>query len=441
MDQRSLVLMDAAGGTGLRDTRLRGWRFVAARGGWVLVVVWILANFVWSLPAQLHTFQHPSSRSTELAPGAVAALGRIGITLDAYAWMAVVFGSLVVLVAMALAFLLFWRRRDDWMALLVSLLFPAYCLDSIGPSENFRAAPTGSALAVANTILLAAITFAIIYAVFMLFPSGRFVPSWSWALLVACVVWQGAITAKPTVTILFLGYPIFLGAAVGSQIYRYRKVTTPIQRQQTRWAVFGLVLALLANQAFWWLSSAFTPLGRTIFPPFAYLALYGSVLFIPVTFFIAIQRYRLYEIDIIIRRTLIYGTLTAFLAGMYFAVVLSVQAVTQHLTGQTGQQPITIVATTLLIAVLFTPLRRRIQAGIDRAFYRSKYNSAQTLERFTATLRTETDLSALREHLVGVVQETMQPASASLWLRPTQRAGAVASREHASRGPREARDE
>ncbi len=434
MDQRSPSLTDDAHNIRPRDTRLRDWRLVAVRAGWVLLVVWILANFVWSLPAQLHTFQHPSSRSAELAPSAVAALAHIGVTLDAYAWAAVGFGILVMTVATALALLLFWRRGDDWVAMLVSLLFPAYCLQSIGPSESFTTAPTGSPLAVANSILLAAITFAIIYAVFMLFPSGRFVPSWSWALLVVCVVWFGAITAKPAVSILFLGYPIFLGAAVGSQVYRYRKISTLVQRQQTRWAVFGLVLALLANQAFW-LTTGFTPLGKTIFPPFAYLALYGSVLLIPVTFFIAIQRYRLYEIDIIIRRTLIYGTLTTFLAGMYFAVVLSVQAVTRHLTGETGQQPITIVATTLLIAALFTPLRRRIQAIVDRRFYRRKYDAARTLERFAATLRSEVDLSALHEHLVAVVQQTMQPASASLWLRPTQQAGAVAPPEQAPHGP------
>ncbi len=399
----------------ISDTRLRGWRLVAARASWVLVVVWILAYFVWSLPAQLHTFQHPSSQSAELAPDAVAALGRLGVTLDAYAWTAVGFGCLIMLVATALALLLFWRRGDDWMALLVSLLFPAYCLDSIGPSESFHAAPTGSPLAVGNTILLAAITFAIIYAVFMLFPSGRFVPSWSWALLVACVAWMGAITAVPTLLILFAGYPIFLGAAVGCQIYRYWRVSTLVQRQQTRWAVFGLATALLANQVFWW-TAGLTALVKTIYPPLAYLALYGSVLLIPVTFFIAIQRYRLYEIDVIIRRTLIYGSLTVLLAALYFGLVLGAQAVLRTLTGQTGEQPLVIVATTLLIAALFAPLRRGIQAVINRRFFRAKYNSARTLERFAATLRNEVDLGDLHEHLVAVVEETMHPAHISLWL-------------------------
>lgn len=407
-------------------TRLRGWRLHAARTTWVFVVAWILANFALSLPGQLHTFQHPSARSTELAPGAVAALRHAGVTLHTYAWLAVGFGCLIMLAATLLAFVLFWRRGDDWMVLLVSLLFPAYCLLSIGPTESLRAVPSGPPLAIANTILLGTVTFVVIYAVFMLFPSGRFVPSWSWALLLAFVGWVAARTTAPMVGVLFLGYPLFLGAAVVCQIYRYRKASTPMQRQQTRWAVFGLVTALAANQAFW-LTSGLTPLGKTIYPPFSYLALYGSVLLIPVAFFIAIQRYRLYEIDTLINRALVYATLTAILAGIYFAIVLGTQGVAQRLTGQTGQQPVVIVATTLLIAALFAPLRRRIQSGIDRAFYRGKYDAGRTLRAFGATVRMETDLSDLSDHVVAVVQQTIRPAHVSLWLHTPIRLSAEPS--------------
>lgn len=412
------------------DAQLRGGRLVAARAIWMLLMAWFVASFAASLPAQLSVFQHPGALSTELAPGAVAALQRAGISLTAYAWLAVAFGSLIMLVALALAVVLFWRRGNDWMALLVSLLFPAYCLNSTGPSELFRTVPSGSPLAVANTVLLALITFAVIYAVLMLFPSGRFVPSWSWALLVAFLIWIAARTVAPTLAILFLGYPIFLGAAVACQIYRYRKVSTPVQRQQSRWAVFGLVVALLANQAFWQ-TAGLTPLNRSIYPPFAYLALYGSVLLIPVTFFIAIQRYHLYEIDVIIRRTLTYGTLTAILAAIYYSVVIGVQVVTQHLTGLTGQSPVVIVMTTLLVAALFAPLRRWVQALVDRAFYRTKYNATRTLAAFGEQMRVETDLEALREHVVEVVRQTMQPAQVSLWLNTPPRRNASHALEDA----------
>lgn len=423
----AIPFADAEVRTGGIPARLkwqRDWRLIAARVAWVVALVWILGSFAWSLPHQLVVFQHPSARSTELAPAAIAALRQVGISVGVYAWVAVISGSVVMLVATALALILFWRRGDDWMALLVALLFPAYCLQSIGPSETFTAAPSGSPLQVANTIALAIVTFAIIFAVFMLFPSGRFAPAWSWILLVGFVLWIAARAARPELGILFLGYPVFLGAAVACQIYRFRAVSTPVQRQQSRWAVFGLVTALLANQAFWGLTSL-TPLGHTIFPPIGYLVVYGSVLLIPTTFFIAILRHRLYEIDLIIRRTLVYGTLTAILAGVYFGIVLGAQLVTRRLTGATGQQPVIIVATTLLIAALVSPLRRSLQAGIDRAFYRSKYDARLTLARFASQLRMEADLEEVNGRLVDIVQQTMRPTHTTLWLRtpPTRNTG------------------
>jgi len=127
-------------------------------------------------------------------------------------------------------------------------------------------------------------------------------------------------------------------------------------------------------------------------------------------------RYRLYDIDIIINRTLVYGSLTATLVALYFGGIVVLQRFFVLLTGQ--QSTLAVVASTLLIAALFTPLRRRIQSFIDRSFYRRKYDAAKTLEGFSMKLRDETDLKALSDDLVGVVRETMQPAHVSLWLRP-----------------------
>jgi hypothetical protein len=139
---------------------------------------------------------------------------------------------------------------------------------------------------------------------------------------------------------------------------------------------------------------------------------------LPVAAGIAILRYRLYDIDVVLNRTLVYGGLTVILAAVYFGGVVTTQALMGALTGQEEQSQLTIVVSTLVIATLFNPLRYRIQAFIDRRFYRRKYDARKTLETFSAKLRDETDLDALSDDLVGVVRETMQPAHASLWLRP-----------------------
>ena len=143
-----------------------------------------------------------------------------------------------------------------------------------------------------------------------------------------------------------------------------------------------------------------------------------ALLVVPVFTYIAILKYRLYDTDLVINRALVYGSLTALLAAVYFGGVTATQAIFHTLTGQLKQPQLAIVVSTLVIAALFNPLRRRIQAFIDRRFYRRKYDARKTLETFSAQLRNETDLEALSNDLVGVVRETMQPAHVSLWLRP-----------------------
>jgi len=143
-----------------------------------------------------------------------------------------------------------------------------------------------------------------------------------------------------------------------------------------------------------------------------------SFMLIPLSIGVAVLRSHLFDIDVVINRTLVYGSLTALLALVYLGGVTATQAIFRTLTGEQEQPQLAIVVSTLIIAALFNPLRRRIQAFIDRRFYRRKYDARKTLEAFSAKLRNETDLDALSDDLVGVVRETMQPASVSLWLRP-----------------------
>jgi hypothetical protein len=190
-----------------------------------------------------------------------------------------------------------------------------------------------------------------------------------------------------------------------------------LQRQQTKLVVVGFVASLLANQIFWQTNNL-PALQSTVYGPFTLLFYLLTLLLLPVAFFLAIQRYRLYDIDVLIRRTLIYGSLTVILALVYPGGVVGLQTLLNVIARSRGGDfsPPLIVITTLLIAALFQPLRRRIQRAVDRRFYRGKYDAQSAIERFGASLRQQVDLPALTSQLLLVVQETMQPTDISLWL-------------------------
>jgi hypothetical protein len=199
---------------------------------------------------------------------------------------------------------------------------------------------------------------------------------------------------------------IFLSAL--SIVVRYRRASGA-ERQQLKWFALAAVPigAVSVGQLLWlaWLLP--TALSNLLD------AVSITVLYVAVG--IAILRYRLYDIDIIVNRTLVYGALTVMLVLVYVGSVIGLQYTLRALTGQGSQ--LAIVASTLAIAALFNPLRRRFQAVVDRLFYRRKYDAAKTLEEFSAKLRDETDLDALNSDLVRVVRETVQPAHVALWLR------------------------
>jgi hypothetical protein len=190
-----------------------------------------------------------------------------------------------------------------------------------------------------------------------------------------------------------------------------------VERQQIKWFAYAAAVMGASPLVMFMLGSGYSALHELMWDLGYFVAILGFA-FLPVATAIAILKYRLYDIDRIINRTLVYGLLTAILVGVYFGGVTATQALFQTFTGQEELPQLVVVASTLLIAALFTPLRRRIQSFIDRRFYRKKYDARKTLEAFSAQLRNETDLEALSEDLVGVVRETMQPASVSLWLRP-----------------------
>jgi len=285
---------------------------------------------------------------------------------------------------------------------------------------------------------------------FLLFPDGR-LPSPRWRI----VAWVSAISCLSALISGMLEYeflykytwpenmsfvkPLFTGSLAevaatvfwyssmvilamlfvsgGSLVLRLRR-SVGEERQQLKWVVYAVALLAFAVPS--------TILVIIVVQSLESVRVFFALLFplIPISVGIAILRYRLYDIDLIINRTLVYGTLTVTLALVYAGGVAVTEAIFRTLTGQEQQPQLAVVVSTLVIAALFSPLRRRVQAFVDRRFYRRKYDARKTLEAFSARLRDETDLEALSDDLVGIVRETMQPAHASLWLRTDrERAG------------------
>src|SRR5215216_4364045 len=274
----------------------------------------------------------------------------------------------------------------------------------------------------------------------LLFPNGR-LPSrrWRWLawlsvfLTIAGAVWVafspgvignlGSIRNplgieglpsgfKPVQTIMLA---LLFVAAASTLVVRLRRARG-IERQQIKWPAFTVVV--VAGSSFLSDTVVSEAIGLRWLEWAGYVIFIPALIGFPISIGIAIVRYRLYDIDILINRTLVYGALSATLALIYFGGVATTQAIFRALTGQQEQPQLAIVISTLLIAALFNPLRRRIQRFIDRRFYRRKYDARKTLAAFSAKLRSETDLDALSGDLTTVVKETMQPSHISLWQRP-----------------------
>ena len=421
----------------LASSTLAGRRLFVARVGWLAVFFLTVGLFLASIPAYYEAIVSYSDSVFE--PEAVrASLEGSGVSIQFYAicLLSITWVSTVVWVAVAAV--IFWRRADNWMALFASLsliTFGAMSLPHNPPAladQSFALWLPIHLLAFFGTVSL--------YTFYLLFPTGRFVPRWTrWATILFAAheafhyLFPKSIfdiaTSFPSLDFAML--TTFACIAIGSQMYRYRYVSSSAERQQTKWVVFGLVSAGLGAIVFE-LSISGSPLG--LFGPLPALALeaglFGTLFLIPLSIGVAIVHDRLWDIDIVIRRTLVYGILTASLALVYFGGVAIAQAVFHAFTGQEDLPQLTIVASTLVIAALFNPLRRRIKSFIDRRFYRRKYDARKTLEAFAATLNQETDLDALSDDLVSVVRGTMQPTHVSLWLRPETDAqnGQIASR-------------
>ena len=411
----------------------RRW-LILARAGWLAFALLVAGFFVSAVPVRfrelLTVTPEAAAAVGQLRPQDVEGIHQLGLSIGFYAVYFTTLDTLTVLSYFVIALLVFWRRPDDGMALFVALtlLFVALAPPVLSALE--RAQASWRLPVLPTQVVFVGCMVPLLF----LFPDGRWVPRWArWLIL----IWVGYVLTGLIVPSLLppnaFGSALapqqllpaawmlcWFGAGLAAQIYRYYRVSTPTQRQQTKWVVFGfaICLALVSVGVLVLIPPLRDPNGsiNMVFRMMGPTLILAGAMTVPWSLGLSILRYRLWDIDLIIRRTLVYSVLTGALALAYFSSVVLLQRIFASLTGQQQNEIVTVIST-LAIAGLSIPLRRRVQDLIDRRFYRKKYDAAKTLAAFAATCRDETDLDKLTARLVEVVQETMQPEHVSLWLR------------------------
>ena len=403
------------------DPSWRGHWLRIARAAWLLLAVAELGLFAVALPARYAQLAAPEEAVR-------AELAVLGLSPGRYAFYQVALDTIFVVVFATIGGLVFLRKPGDPVALLVALMLVTW-----GPGNDIMVLTPGALLPPEPLtwwhwpfVLIEYIAFMSWMLFFYLFPSGRFVPRGTRWLAVGWIVFAGLWNFFGATPLAPLNWPkplfavaiaVLWGSFPVCQVYRYQRASDAVQRQQTKWVVFGVAVAVVG---FLLTLVAVGPppvdlpqeqVGRGLV---SMLLMDLFVLAIPVSIGVAVLKYRLFDIDRLINRTLVYGLLTAILGLGYVGAVL----VLSQALGQ-DRSNLAVAGATLAVAALFQPARRRIQTAVDRRFNRRKYNTAQTIEAFSAHLRNEVDLDTLATELLAVADQTMEPTRASLWLRPS----------------------
>lgn len=410
----------------------RGLRI--ARAAWFAIALLTVLAFVVAVPVRFRELSTagvgPDRPMQQLTHAQEAMAARIGIDTDAYAVVIVAIEIALALVFIALGVLLYARESHTWLGIYVSLGLITYAGYAVPTLDALLTGPPLAALLsrfVQTIGLQCALTF------FFIFPDGRFVPRWTFAL---AFVWLGVTWSAflfPGVAWDFLepwrisseSFALLMLAwltGLLAQVLRYRRAASPVQRQQTKWVLYSVGLAVVGYAVSFaprllppaMRALPFVDMVNVLVAPFVF---YAAILSIPVAMTFSILRYRLWDIDRFIGRTLLYGLTSAALVLIYVGVVLVTISVIRALN---PRQPIAaevIALATVGVAVLARPIRDRIQALIDQRFFRAKYDAEHTVAEFSKTAREKVDLSELTQDLAGVVQTTLQPERVSVWLR------------------------
>jgi hypothetical protein len=399
-----------------------------ARGVWILLALYNLLPAILRLPAyylQLVSMNPWPDRGGWNPENFRAAFASSGFDPRVVAWLVIISAAIQMMITVSIGLIVFWRQSRDWMGLLTSFVL-------VGLGGTVTGVPDYSFLPQVWQIVVNEVgtLFWLLFFIFMiLFPNGRFVPRWMrWVALAFVVIIiltevidniPGRTAGWETVVISIIAVLLLFGK------YRhYRYYASFKERQQIRWFLFAIMI--------WFANGILANIYDNLFPlpaqPGAgelviyvirvYLGRAASIL-IPISIGIAIFRYRLWDIDLVIRRTLSYTVLTGLLGLVYYGLVTLMQTIFEGASGQ--QSPLALVISTLVIAALFNPLRRRIQQIIDRRFFRQRYDAAATLDKFSQNLRSQVNLPAIQQELADVVSETVQPASLSMWIRKAEK--------------------
>jgi len=397
---------------------------------WLALVVFTIGLFLNGISPRYQELQKPCMEASadcqlRLQPTSaeIIQLENSRLAIQVYALLLIGVSVVDALFFWTIGVLIFVRKPNDRGALVISLAM--VILGASGGITNALARPYPSMQIFVQ--LLDFLRLLLFPVLFSTFPSGRVVPRLMWLVIIIWsirsfiyIFFPGLAAQKLLISLFDFAWIFLFLTGIAAQVYRYLRVSSVGERKQTKWVLFGLAVVTAAGLLFGIAALIYPSINQGVTLPRIAVEIAGDILILalPLTFAIAILRYRLWDIDVIIRRTLVYGMLSVTLGLVFFVGVVLLQQLFGKLTG-VENSPVAIVISTLVIAALFNPLRTRIQNTIDRRFYRRKYDTQRMLERFASAARNEVELEQITEHLLAVVDETMQPNAITLWLRPT----------------------
>lgn len=386
--------------------------------GFLIYTLLILIGHIAGFPlayAYLHTV---CSNGCGLTPENVRALEQYGLSIAFYANLYMATQVLYILISVGVALLIVFKKPGEWVPLGVSCFLVGF---SAYEGTNYPALVAAYPVlnVPSNGLLTLGMGVLGMYAL-LTFPNGKFGSRWVLGYYLLTII-EGMFALFITTPLfvqlndLFntINFPIILGVL----IYRYRRLLNARQRAAIKWLIMSWSLLIL-TLVLYMIVLAVSPADSLLFLLTSTIGFFGCGITIA-GFLMAVLYANAFDIEVFVRRTLVYTLLTAILALLYAGLVLGAQLVFATFGPEMAQSPLILVGSTLVIAALFQPLRRRLQQTIDRRFYRQKYDASRIIEHFSAKLYNEMDLEELGEQLVAVVQQTMQPAHVSLWLRPT----------------------